>query len=741
MKLLKKFFLICICILLILTAVAAAFYLITTKNSNLDRSKLTASQNNVIILDNEGNELAQISTVKARKSITLSQTPAHLKNAFVSIEDKNFYNHSGLDYLRIGKAFYNNLKSRSYKEGASTISQQLIKNTHLSNEKTISRKLKEIKLTKQLEKKYTKDEIMEMYLNTIYFGHNRFGIENAAEFYFNKEAKNLNVAESALLAAIIKAPNTYSPFNNPEKSLKRRNLVIDKLQEYGYIDKNTAEKAKQVTLPVQKNISNNAQIYIQSVYKELENVLTLSPYSIIDGCKIYTYMNKYEQEYVENLKTTADRSGKSIIILDNDTGGVSAFFSTEGNVKRQPGSIIKPLAVYAPAIEENIIVPCTPVLDEKTNFNGYSPSNFKNEYHGYVSARYSLAQSLNIPAVKILNEVGIEKSEKYLNNMGLTLTEQDKNLSLALGGMSLGYSLDQLVGAYSVFANNGYYVQPRFIKKIEDKYGNVLFKDDATIKRKIFSPETTAMINDMLLETAKNGTAKKLANLTFGVCAKTGTSGTEKGNTDAYTITYTPEKTVAVWMGNYDNKVTDIYGGGLPCHYAYLINKEIHKNKSISKFVLPSSIVSLKLDKYEYETNHKIILADDFTPSQYSLCDIFKASNIPKEKSNKFSTPTITAPTIYYKNNTVFIDLCDTEYYNYRINRQNNNKTIVIYDGKYIATFKDDTTLKNQKYVYSITPYVKNSNEKIVFGKTITLPAVYTKFNNYEKLLDEISYD
>ena len=235
MKVLRKVFLIGICSVLILSAIATAVFLVMTKDSALNRDKLILSENNIMLYDVDNHEIAEISARKANKNVSINEIPQHLIQAFTSIEDKNFYKHHGLDIPRMGKAFINNLKSRSYKEGASTISQQLIKNTHLTNEKTISRKLKEIKLTVQLERKYTKNEIMEMYLNTIYFGHNCFGIANATDFYFDKEPKDLTVAESALLAALIKAPNSYSPFNNLDKSLKRRNLVLSKMHEYGHL--------------------------------------------------------------------------------------------------------------------------------------------------------------------------------------------------------------------------------------------------------------------------------------------------------------------------------------------------------------------------------------------------------------------------------------------------------------------------------------------------------------------------
>ena len=738
MKVLRKVFLIGICSVLILSAIATAVFLVMTKDSALNRDKLILSENNIMLYDVDNHEIAEISARKANKNVSINEIPQHLIQAFTSIEDKNFYKHHGLDIPRMGKAFINNLKSRSYKEGASTISQQLIKNTHLTNEKTISRKLKEIKLTVQLERKYTKNEIMEMYLNTIYFGHNCFGIANATDFYFDKEPKDLTVAESALLAALIKAPNSYSPFNNPDKSLKRRNLVLSKMHEYGHLTKDLAESEKQTPLPVRQNNSLKLQTYIQSVYEELENALGVSPYSILGGCKIFTYMNPSLQKYAEELNTTADRSGKSILILDNKTHGVQAFFSTEGNSTRQPGSVIKPLAVYAPAFEENLLVPCTPILDEPGNFGGYTPANYNDRYNGYVSAREALSQSLNIPAVKILNDLGVEKSEKYLKDMHLPLNDSDKHLALALGGISEGYTLSQLAGAYSVFANEGYFSSPRFIRKIENSEGETLYQPD-TFTNKVFSRATTGMINDILYQTAKSGTAKKLANLPFPVCAKTGTCGTEKGNTDAYTISYTPEHTVAVWMGNYDNAVTDITGGGLPCHYAYLLNQKLYQTSTPSVFKLPLDLIRIQLDKTEYEQNHKIVLSDPNAPTEFIIDDLFKSDKLPQEVSYRFRTPQIQSPAIYYANNSIKIELCHTEYYLYLIKRENRGRTETVYNGKIIEQFTDTNIVKNQKYTYSVTPYVVNAEGNLIYGKTITLPTVYTKNKqNYDKILDDI---
>ncbi|MDE6001622.1 MAG: transglycosylase domain-containing protein, partial [Clostridia bacterium] len=211
-------------------------YAIITKNAVLDPNKLTGAGQNVTIYDDNGNEIISASLDAKNKSVSLKNLQPQTVNAFIASEDRTFYNHNGLNYKRMVKALFKNIAAGSFKEGASTISQQLIKNTHLSNDKTIKRKLNEIKLTRKLEKKYEKDEILEMYLNTIYFGHNCYGLQSAAEFYFNKKAENLNLTESATIVGLLTSPNNYSPFKNPEKSLSRRNVVLKSMLDCGYIE-------------------------------------------------------------------------------------------------------------------------------------------------------------------------------------------------------------------------------------------------------------------------------------------------------------------------------------------------------------------------------------------------------------------------------------------------------------------------------------------------------------------------
>ena len=368
----------------ILTLIAILFltYTVITKDAKLNADKLTGTGQNVIIYDDDGNDVISASLNAQKKSVSVNNLQAHTVNAFIASEDRTFFSHNGLNYKRMLKALYKNIVSRSFKEGASTISQQLIKNTHLSNDKTIKRKLNEIKLTKQLEKKYGKNEILEMYLNTIYFGHNCYGLQSASEFYFNKKAENLSLTESAAIVGLLSSPNNYSPFKNPEKSLKRRNLVLSGMLECGYIDENAYTEAVNTPLNAVKSTAENRyDSYINAVFEELSEI-DFNYYALADGCIIKTYLDTEIQNFIENHEYPCDNA---VIITDNLSGGVKAYKTTINGAKRQPGSTVKPIFVYAPAIEEKNISPFTKILDEKVDFNGYSPENFDKKYHGYVS--------------------------------------------------------------------------------------------------------------------------------------------------------------------------------------------------------------------------------------------------------------------------------------------------------------------------------------------------------------------
>ncbi len=683
-------------------------YFSVTAGTKLQPEKLELTQNCVRVFDGNGEEIA-LSKINA----SLSELPDYLPNAFVAVEDKRFYNHHGLDYKRMGKATMKNAVSFSFREGASTISQQLIKNTHLSGEKTLTRKLKEIKLTRQLEKRYTKKEILELYINSIYFGHSAFGIGSAARFYFGKEARDLTPAESATLAALVKSPNRYSPFKDAEKCLSRRNFVLTLMAEQGYLTSEQAEEAKNEPLPASPAPAEEKSSYLSLVWNELTELFP--DVSSGDELYVYTFLDRTLQSELEKTQAESD---VCVLVRDNAKNGIKAVYSTCGLLRRLPASAIKPLAVYAPALEENLISPATPVLDEKINYAGYSPANYGGQYGGYMSVRYALSRSVNVPAVKILNELGTERACSYLEKMNLSVAKNDRSLALALGGMKEGFTLSELADGYAVFADGGYYAPSGFIDRVMDGKHQTLYKH-SPVKRVVFSEDVCCLVNDMLQTAAKEGTAKKLKSLPFPVCAKTGTGSSSAGNTDAYTIAYTKDDTVAVWLGNRDNSPVEATGGGLPANIALRILQTLYQNCSPATFPTSDQVIEIAFDKEEYETRHRLICADPLAPPYLTSKELFRKSAIPEGKSTRFSCPSIKKPLISVKNDAVVIELCQTQYYDYIVKRQCGDEIKTIYSGKYRQTICDNSVRQGEKYTYTVIPVWQG-----VEGVPVELPSV-----------------
>ncbi len=700
-------------IALLLTGIAA--YSAVTAGARLQPKKLIDYGKSISIYDDEGNKIEDASLTAKRKSVRLCDLSQDTVNAFIASEDREFYRHRGLNYRRMVKALMKNISTMSFKEGASTISQQLIKNTHLTGDKTIARKLKEIKLTKQLEKRYSKDEILEMYLNTIYFGHNCYGIQSAANFYFGKNAESLTVEESAALVGLLVSPNNYSPYKNSEKCMQRRNTVLKCMVECGYLNENKYNEAKQTPI-ITCNKTDKAAYsdYYEAIFDELDG-LELLPEISLSEYKIETYLDTKLQKSIENIKADCD---KSIVVRRND-GGVAAFCSTIGQAKRQIGSTAKPIFVYAPAIEEKKLHIFTKICDEPVNFGGYTPENYDKKYRGKVSVTDCIAQSLNVPAVKTLNNIGINTSEKYANKMGIELENDEKNLALALGGMKYGLDLVKLSDCYSIFQNGGTIKNARFIKKITDKNGKTMYENSQTGK-KVFSQGTCSLINRALCEAVNSGTAKKLKKCGLDIACKTGTCGTEEGNTDAYAISYTSDYLVGVWIGDKDNKKSQIYGGNQCCEYAGNIFGEIYDGQKPAPLEKNAGTQSVEIDADEYERNDKILLADPCSPRLSRLKVTCLTDNLPSAESERFSAPKIQNPQIIVNKDNITIQLCQTKYYQYVINRIGNGKKC-IYDGKWREIISDKPNKGN--YVYEVIPYY-DDGKIIHMGTPVELPRV-----------------
>ena len=717
MKTLGKITLTILAALAILILSALTAYFSITAGAKLDKSRLINYGQTITFYDGDGQKIESSSIEGNRSSVLIENLPEHTKNAFIASEDRTFYSHNGLNYKRMVKALFKNLASFSFKEGASTISQQLIKNTHLSNDKTLKRKLKEIRLTRQLERQYSKDEILEMYLNTIYFGHSCYGIESAARFYFGTDAEELTLCQSATLAGLLSSPNNYSPFKNAEKCLQRRNIVLKSMLECSFIDNNQYSQAINEPLnAVEGGSARTWGSYIEAVFDELDE-LNFDCYAQLSGCKIYTGMNSGIQSYLNNLHISSDNA----IIITDDKNGVCAYVNSIGAAKRQPGSTIKPLLVYAPAIEEGLIHTFTKIDDSYIDFGGYSPENYDKKYHGMVTVSESIAQSYNIPAVKTLNALTTQKAAGYARKMNIPLDDEDNNLSLALGGMKYGTDIKSLNDAYSVFRNGGTYYRSHFIKKIVDKNGKTIYSAQNN-GEKVFSRGTCSLMNETLINTAKTGTAKKLKNLPYDIAEKTGTCGDADGNTDAYAIGYTSSHTFSVWLGDANNKKSDITGGGACCN----ILKDI-LNKFYSSPPAPLDVstgtTTVQIDRQDYSASGKIILADDISPKLNKLPVKCLEGKEPSEKSTKFTHPTIEKPTVNINNETTSIVLCQTEYYSYLIKCDDE----IIYDGPFSQ--KIEHSPGEGSHIYSVTPYYSDGEKKYL-GDTITLSKINISSND-----------
>ena len=696
----------------IIAAALFLYYLGVTAGTKLDHSKLLPETAYIRLYDREGQELPVSAQAHA------AHIPDHVKQAFVAVEDKRFYAHHGVDTKRMLAALFRNVTSFSFAEGASTITQQLIKNTHLTSEKTITRKLKEIKLARALEKQYSKDEILTLYLNSIYFGHSAFGIESAAQFYFGKTADELTVADGAMLAAIIKSPNRYSPFRDAEACSARRELVLRLMHEQGYLDDARFKQANDEPLPLSPAPTTAGNAYVDCVFDELASLFPDAKSGYWGTLQIYTYLDPALQAKLEQTQADSDLC---MLVRDNERNAVCALHATAGVLKRLPASTIKPLLVYGPALEENLISPATPLLDKKTDFGGYSPDDYDGATGEYMSVRYALAHSVNIPAVRVLNEMGIATGTSYLDKMRLFVPDDDKSLALALGGMKEGFTLPALADGYATFASGGMYAPSGYISRIEDERGNVLYSHAAGQER-VFSEDVSWLVSDMLQTTVQEGTAKKLRALSFPVCAKTGTAGTPAGNTDAYCIAYTKDHVVAVWMGNADNSPVEATGGGLPANAVLAVMRALYQGGAPTPFTECSDVVRLNFDRTAYENEHTILLADPVGPPATSLSELFRANAAPGEVCTRFSMPSIRTPDIRVSGGTVTIALSRTQYYDYEIKRENRGKTATIYSGAYRDTVCDNSVRAGETYVYTVIPKYKNYTGTPVVLPAVTLP-------------------
>lgn len=655
---LKKIFLYLLMVTFAITFIFCIVFCFFYNTINLNTNLLSEISTPTLIFDN--NDTLLNDNIQGVPYVKIDKLNDYTIKAFTSIEDKEFYNHKGLNFKRIMIAFLNNIKSGSIKEGASTISQQLIKNTHLTSDKTISRKIKEIILAIKLEKQYTKKQIMEMYLNAIYFGNGCYGIESASNFYFNKNASNLTVNESAILAGIIKSPAHYSPLTNKDNITKRKNLVLKEMYKDNVITLN--DYSTNNNTPVNLNINNNSfdnqSSYINSALNEASLILNITPNQILTNkYKIYTYYDNVISNHLSNSVKHNTNAMHNAIIIDNNTNGIKAFNSSftfgATSIRRNPASTIKPILVYGAGIEYGKIYPCSFLNDTPTTFKyNYTPKNIGNKYYGIINAQDALAKSLNIPAVSLLEEIGIEKCKSFAKKCGIAFDETDTGLSLALGAMKYGITIQELCNAYLTFVNNGKFSKSTFIKKITDNSGNEIYTHQK-ISKTAMSEETAYLVGKMMQNTTINGTCKSLGSLNYEIHAKTGTNGTkdENLNTDSICVAQTTKHTSCIWYfsknNSSENLLENINTSQLsPTLKIKTLFEKLYANNYPTAFEKPKNITTLKLDAISYEYG-QIELASYNTPTRYILEFEFNKKYTPTKVSTHFTS--IIKPEINYK--------------------------------------------------------------------------------------------
>ena len=732
-KIITKLAIFSFLILLFFCLVMGIYCFHLTKDAHLSTEKLQLSTQKIVFCDTFGKEI-ESSYLNLRENASESEIPNTLKNAFIAIEDKRFYSHNGIDVKRMLGASLNNIKSGKYKEGASTITQQLIKNTHLNSEKTIKRKLSEIKLALLLERKYDKNAIITMYLNHIYFGENCYGVKSASHRYFAKELHELSASECATLAAIVKAPTYYSPTSNAKRCKERRDLILKEMRKQQFIDEKTYLASIQEPLTVLKDNSAHAKDYLKEVMSEVEQILPFPLFSYGNTITIYTGLDPKTQEILEDLSFTLPENAHfSAIALNNQQNLVSAFRSTIGMPYRQTGSTLKPFSVYGPAIEQDFIDESTLILDEPISYSGYKPHNYGEQYHGYVSAKYALAHSLNVPAVKILDGIGVKSARNTLKKLGFHITEKDNSLPLALGATNFGISLKDITNAYSTLAKGGEYEKCTFVQQILADSAPIYIKNSG--KSRVFSQETSFLLTDMLKESVNSGTAKKLSYLPFETAAKTGTVGTATGNTDAYTISYTENYALGVWLGAKEGEMNNsVSGGNLPATLSMEIWQELNKKTSVGAMPPPpSEIKRVALHKPSYKNELKEYLASDTDVAENKIFTYYKKNRVPPTLNLKKPTQKAEFLEVKTDNFNVCIILCvkeDGDFALFREEKTQNSPPKAEQLCSLTKTdhflFLDETATQGKSYRYFIQEITATSTQNnATYSNYITVPYAF----------------
>ena len=534
--------------------------------------------NPVTTIYSSNGEVIKTFTAFKFEKVSIDKIPQHLKDAIIATEDKNFYHHRGFDTLGMIRSTIANVSSGQVKQGASTITQQLARILFLSNERTFDRKIKELIIAHRIEKTISKDEILEMYLNSVYLGSGVYGVSSAAKTFFDKDLSKLTLAEQALIAGLPQAPSIYSPFNNKKAGLKRRNQVLKRMYRNKFITLEQMEAAQKEGL----HLSNKPRIYsynkapyfIDFVLNELKNIGFEEQEISQGGLKIYTTLDYKSQNTAQTAAVAQlERAGLknpanqvALFSFSPATGRIYAYIGGKNYEQSQydrvtkairpSGSSFKPF-VYATALQQGVNVDDT-IEDTPLTFKDWSPKNYGKKYRGKITIWQALAISSNVAAVRLIKKTGVDAVIQTAREMGIS-TPLANDMTIALG--SNGVKLYDMVVAYGAFANGGFRVRPYSVERVENSRGITIYENSGPKIVKVINFETAAGMTYMLRKVVEIGTGKA-ANIAQNIAGKTGTTNDYR---DAWFVGFTPDIVTGVWIGNDNNtKLPGITGGSLP---------------------------------------------------------------------------------------------------------------------------------------------------------------------------------
>ena len=613
----KKIFLFLFIIVFIAGAGAAAGFFLSVSSGLPDISANIAPDASSRIYDAKGRLITTVHAEENRLPVSIDEVPANLQNAFIAVEDNRFYEHHGVDPLGIIRAVFRNIISgNATAQGGSTITQQLARNAFLSQEQTLKRKLLEAFLALKIERQYTKKEILEMYMNQIYFGQGCYGIQTASKVYFGKDVKDLSLAQCALIAGLPNSPNYYSPFHSVEAAKQRQSIVLDQMVKYGYITEGEAAAAKEADIhlarPQEQRGTDSVASYFVNYVIHLISEKYDSDAIYKEGLQIYTTLDLDLQKeaeaalkknlpdaYTDDNNLTQPQG--ALVSIEVGTGYVRAMVGGRGQdhfnravqMTRQPGSAFKPF-VYLTAFA-NKVTPFDILSNTAKDFGGgWTPKNYGGTSGGSVTVMEALVKSMNIPTVYLADQVGMGKVIQTAKNVGIStlVTEgeySDTNLATALGGLTYGVSVWDMAKAYSVFANGGKLVEPTVIMKVVDRNGKVIEDHSGARESTQAVDEASAWtLTSVLEEVISRGTGGN-AYIGRPSAGKTGTTDDEH---DAWFVGYTPDLSTAVWVGDDTSTNAGYTGGTIPAAIWRDYMYEAESDYTVKNFEIPASVRS-----------------------------------------------------------------------------------------------------------------------------------------------------